>query len=358
MKERVVVNKGSALIIDDDRIQGEYLKHMLKDSGLYPVLVDDPEDFIAELKEEEYDIIFIDYLMPKANGLSVYNSIKSELGGRITAPVILLDNDITESFGREVFSTGFTNYLEKPVDRQELDAVLYLYLPPERVTLKRERQYLHERDENNEDLSVSAEPEVTIPDFLYKVDGMDVSEGLKNCGSAESFLSAVELFYNSIEKKSGEIEEFYKERDIKNYTIWVHALKSSARIVGIGKLSKMALSMEEAGNAEELEKIDDGTGELLKEYRSYLDKLKMISQDSEAGQSLPPVPPEVLADAYDSLSGFIDAMDYDLAEMVLSSMKEYSLPEDDAKRFKSLGEKLLDLDWDGMKALLAEKTAG
>ena len=346
MKERVVVNKGSALIIDDDRIQGEYLKHMLKDSGLYPVLVEDPEDFIAELKENDYDIIFIDYLMPKANGLSVFNSIKSELGGRITAPVILLDNDITESFGREVFSTGFTNYLEKPVDRQELDAVLYLYLPPEQVTLKRERQRLHERDENNEEQAVSAEPEVVIPDFLYEVEGMDVAEGLKNCGSAESFLSAVELFYNSIEKKSGEIEEFYKENDIKNYTIWVHALKSSARIVGIGHLSKMALAMEEAGNAGDGQRID------------YLDKLKMISQDWNAGQDLPPVPPEVLADAYDSLSGFIDAMDYDLAEMVLSSMKEYSLPEDDAKRFKSLGEKLLDLDWDGMKALLAEKTAG
>lgn len=354
MKERVVVNKGSALIIDDDRIQGEYLKHMLKDSGLYPVLVDDPEDFIAELKEEEYDIIFIDYLMPKANGLSVYNSIKSELGGRITAPVILLDNDITESFGREVFSTGFTNYLEKPVDRQELDAVLYLYLPPERVTLKRERQYLHERDENNEDLSVSAEPEAAIPEWMYEVDGMDVSEGLKNCGSTDSFISALELFYNSIVKKSGEIEEFYEQGDIKNYTIWVHALKSSARIVGIGHLSKMALAMEEAGNAEDRQKIAGGTGELLKEYRSYLDKLKMISQDREAGQDLPPVPPEVLADAYDSLSGFIDAMDYDLAEMVLSSMKEYLLPESDAKRFKSLGEKLLDLDWDGMKALLAQ----
>ena len=352
MKERVVVNKGSALIIDDDRIQGEYLKHMLKDSGLYPVLVEDPEDFIAELKEDDYDIIFIDYLMPKANGLSVFNSIKSELGGRITAPVILLDNDITESFGREIFSTGFTNYLEKPVDRQELDAVLYLYLPPEQVTLKRERQRLHERDENNEEQAVSAEPEVVIPDFLYEVEGMDVAEGLKNCGSAESFLSAVELFYNSIEKKSGEIEEFYKENDIKNYTIWVHALKSSARIVGIGHLSKMALAMEEAGNAGDGQRIDEGTGNLLKE--SYLDKLKMISQDWNAGQDLPPVPPEVLADAYDSLSGFIDAMDYDLSEMVLTSMKEYSLPEADAKRFKSLGEKLLDLDWDGMKALLAD----
>ena len=336
MKERVVVNKGSALIIDDDRIQGEYLKHMLKDSGLYPVLVEDPEDFIAELKENDYDIIFIDYLMPKANGLSVFNSIKSELGGRITAPVILLDNDI------------------KPVDRQELDAVLYLYLPPEQVTLKRERQRLHERDENNEEQAVSAEPEVVIPDFLYEVEGMDVAEGLKNCGSAESFLSAVELFYNSIEKKSGEIEEFYKENDIKNYTIWVHALKSSARIVGIGHLSKMALAMEEAGNAGDGQRIDEGTGNLLKEYRSYLDKLKMISQDWNAGQDLPPVPPEVLADAYDSLSGFIDAMDYDLSEMVLTSMKEYSLPEADAKRFKSLGEKLLDLDWDGMKALLAD----
>ena len=354
MKERVVVNGASALILDDDRIQAEYLSHMLKSSGLFPVAVEDPDDFVAELKENSYDIIFIDYLMPKANGLSVYNSLRGELGGRVNAPVILLDNDITESFGREIFTTGFTNYLEKPVDRQELDAALYLYLPQEKVTLKREHTVLHGRDENNMDPGadeVSSTAEVQVPGWLYEVPGMDVSAGLKNCGGAESFLSAVELFFNSIEKKSGEIEGFWKGGDIENYTIWVHALKSSARIIGIDHLSKAALAMEEAGNAKDTQAIDTATDDLLKEYRSYLDKLSPLSEDNKVGQK-PEVEQSVLADAYDSLSGFIDAMDYDLAEMVLNSMKEYTLPEEDEKRFREMGQKLLDLDWDGMKTLL------
>lgn len=357
MKERVEAKGASALILDDDRIQAEYLSHMLKDSGLFPVAVEDPDDFVTEIKENSYDIIFIDYLMPKSNGMAVFNTIKGELGGRVTAPVILLDNDITESFGREIFSTGFTNYLEKPVDRQELDAALYLYLPPEKVTLKREHTKVHERDENNQNAPGADETagtvETEVPDFLYEVPGMDVSVGVKNCGGVESFLSAVELFYNSIEKKSGEIEAFYKDNDVENYTIWVHALKSSARIVGIDHLSKMALSMEEAGNAKDWQKIDDGTGDLLKEYRSYLDKLSPLSEDNSAGKK-PPVESAMLADAYDSLSGFIDAMDYDLAEMVLSSMKEYALPAEDEKRFREMGQKLVDLDWDGMKNLLPE----
>lgn len=356
MKEKVEVVKSSALILDDDPVQGAYLKRLLERDGLYTVLVDDPDVFQSELNESDYDIVFIDYLMPTANGISVFQNISAAGGKPLTAPAILLDNDITDSFGREIFSTGFTNYLEKPVDMEQLDAVLYLYLPRDRVKLKRQRHLLHERKDTEQEGN-PAEPEPVVPDWLYTAKGLSVKDGLRNCGSVDSFLSAVRLFYGSIEKKAREIEEFQQGGDLENYTIWVHALKSSARIIGISHLSEEALQMEKAGSAGNREAIDRVTPDLIREYRSYLDILHPISEDNRA-DALPPVDADVLQDAYDSLSGFVDAMDYDLVEMVLNSMKEYSLPDEDEKRMKALGEKLLDLDWDGMKAVIAEEEDG
>ena len=356
MKGRVVLKNVSALIIDDDEIQGNYLKHSLESFGAVAVLVFDPDEFLSVLKEDEFDIVFIDYMMPKANGLSIFHSVLSEFGGSFNTPTLLMDNDFTESFGKEIFRTGYTNYLEKPVSKDSLSAALYLYLPKEKFVLQRERQHLHER--SGKEMKAPVIPETQayeeegVPAFLYEVEGMDVREGLKNCGSPESFVSAVKLFHGSIKKKADEIQGFFENEDINNYTIWVHALKSSARIIGIAELSEKARRMEEAGNKGDIEAIKETTPGLLSDYRSYLDILSRISEDKEDGDGLPDIPSDVLNDAYESLRSFSDEMDIDLCEMVLKSIKEYKLPKEDEERMKKLGEMLLELDWEGMKKIL------
>lgn len=358
MKGRVVLKNVSALIIDDDEIQGNYLKHSLEAIGAAAVLVFDPDEFLSVLKEDDFDIVFIDYMMPKANGLSIFHSVLSEFGGSFNTPTLLMDNDFTESFGKEIFRTGYTNYLEKPVSKDSLSAALYLYLPKEKFVLQRERQHLHERGASEVKVPVVPESPVYedegVPAFLYEVEGMDVKEGLKNCGSAESFVSAVKLFHGSIKKKADEIEGFFNNQDINNYTIWVHALKSSARIIGIAELSEKARLMEEAGNKGDLSAINEATPGLLSDYRSYLDILSRISEDKDEDKDnkLPEIPPDVLDDAYESLRSFSDEMDIDLCEMVLKSIKEYTLPKEDEERMKKLYEMLLELDWDGMKKIL------
>ena len=356
MKGRVVLKNVSALIIDDDEVQGNYLKHSLEVFGAAAVLVFDPDEFISELKEDEFDIVFIDYMMPKANGLSIFHSVLSEFGGSFNTPTLIMDNDFTESFGKEIFRTGFTNYLEKPVSKDSLSAALYLYLPKEKFVLQRERQHLHERGEKETRVPIISEPQAYedegVPAFLYEVEGMDVKEGLKNCGSAESFVSAVKLFHGSIKKKADEIQNFFEKEDINNYTIWVHALKSSARIIGIADLSEQARLMEEAGNKGDVEAIKNETPRLLSDYRSYLDILSRISEDKDDEDKLPEIPEDMLLDAYESLRSFADEMDVDLCEMVLKSIKEYTLPKEDEERMKKISEMLLELDWEGMKNIL------
>ncbi len=44
--------------------------------------------------------------------------------------------------------------------------------------------------------------------------------------------------------------------------------------------------------------------------------------------------------------------DYDLAEMVLGSLKEYRLPADDDIKIKEIEKKLYALDWDGIREIL------
>jgi HPt (histidine-containing phosphotransfer) domain-containing protein len=158
-------------------------------------------------------------------------------------------------------------------------------------------------------------------------------------------------FYASIDAKADEIESYYDLGDIRNYTIKVHALKSSARIIGATELSAEARALEDAGNEENIEYIKEHTAALLSGYRSYKEILKPIEGSSD---DLPDIPKDMLADAYAGLSEFAQAMDYELARMVIDSVKEYRLPEEDEKRFKRLQTCLSQMDWDGIKAIANE----
>ena len=58
--------------------------------------------------------------------------------------------------------------------------------------------------------------------------------------------------------------------------------------------------------------------------------------------------------AYAGMAEFADAGDYELARMVLQSMKEYKLSAVDRNRFDRIQEKLSEMDWEGIRSILKE----
>ena len=84
---------------------------------------------------------------------------------------------------------------------------------------------------------------------------------------------ALEIYRDGIDKKSAEIEKFYNEGNIKNFTVKAHALKSSSRTVGLHVLSEKARLLEEAGKNEDRTYIDAHLQEVLDMYRSYKEVL-------------------------------------------------------------------------------------
>ncbi|MBQ9631797.1 MAG: DegV family EDD domain-containing protein, partial [Lachnospiraceae bacterium] len=123
-------------------------------------------------------------------------------------------------------------------------------------------------DENSDALGLKNTPEYRrltemkkingLPDWLSSSEALFAEDGVRYCGSPEDYLEALSIFNRTIEERADEIEQYFNEKDYKNYTIKVHALKSSARIIGAREISAMAAELEEAGN-----KLVDtlGTGE-------------------------------------------------------------------------------------------------
>ena len=198
-------------------------------------------------------------------------------------------------------------------------------------------------EESSEDTSESA--------WYATIPGIDADVAIKNSGSEEAFLSVVKIYYDTYSAKSTEIQGYYDAQDWENYTIKVHALKSSSRLIGATDLGNAAESLETAGKSADIDYITAHHDNMMKAYREIHDAL---ASELGAAQDLPDIPADMLADAYAGLGEFAEAKDYELARMVMDSLKEYRLPDADADRFKRISDKLSQMDWDGIKEVLGE----
>ncbi|MBR6308805.1 MAG: Hpt domain-containing protein, partial [Lachnospiraceae bacterium] len=161
-------------------------------------------------------------------------------------------------------------------------------------------------------------------DRLKKIAILSVDDGIKNSGSVDIYKKAVSDFCDSGKAKADDIEMHFEKEDLRNYTIEVHALKSSARIVGAMKLSKLAEALEEAGNAEDLVRIRNATGELLRLYRELVQEIDAASGNAD---DKPSIDEDSLRDAFKSLREFTEVFDFDSVDFVMNELKKYSLPE-------------------------------
>ena len=305
----------------------------------------------SRLRSADFDMIAVDTLLSDIKAYELAKDIKNA-----GVPMIAIgrqgDWEKTDLKGN-----GFENLIEKPVRFKMLLAALLLYLPENK---KKEIRLLDTVRRIAEE--EAAKGDVDIKAKLKLIDRKDYTSGIEYCGGEEEFLSALKIFYSTIRAKSDEIRGAFDNKDWKLYVIKVHALKSSARIVGMRSLSDMAKDLEEAGNEKNYSFINNFTGELLKTYDGFEEKLRPIFSDGqesgENGEAIEddrePASESTLKDAYSSIYEFCDGMDYDLVNMVLKSLDEYRLSDNDSRLVSNIKIKLEAFDWDGIKALISE----
>lgn len=91
------------------------------------------------------------------------------------------------------------------------------------------------------------------------------SSGLKHCRNARVYLEAVRTFLDTAENNIADIERYHRENDMRSFTVKIHALKSTSRIIGAEELGAFAEMLEKAGNDNDIEVIEKNADKLIKE---------------------------------------------------------------------------------------------
>lgn len=184
---------------------------------------------------------------------------------------------------------------------------------------------------------------------------ISIKSGLDFCGSNVALLKFLNSFLDSIDSKADEIKKALRDEDIGFYTIKVHGLKSTSRIIGAFELSDMAKSLEKAGEAGDIEFIKNKTNELIDLLISYKYKLSSIDYDNEDKGPKPEITDEILGDAYNALLEVTPMNDYDAVETVLDELNKYKLPPEERVLFFKLKECLELMNWEKLERLVRKR---
>lgn len=115
------------LIVDDNRLNLKVTSRLLEPFEVETVLIESGQECIELVKEQNnFDLILLDQMMPGLDGTSTLNKLKEI--ENFDTPVIVLTADAMEGQKEKYLSSGFNDYISKPIDKGELSRVLKKFL--------------------------------------------------------------------------------------------------------------------------------------------------------------------------------------------------------------------------------------
>lgn len=130
-KRKFPPHTGSILIVDDSPVNLEMTRSVLETYLLNVDMADSGEKAVELVQKNEYDLVFMDQMMPGMNGTETLSCIR-KLGGRYkNLPVIALTAAVNIGIREELLHAGFQDYLVKPLEVLEVNRILDTYVNPE-----------------------------------------------------------------------------------------------------------------------------------------------------------------------------------------------------------------------------------
>ena len=140
-RENFTAPEANILVVDDVPLNLVLVQKLMKNSKMNIDTAGGGLEALDKIRENDYDIVFLDHLMPEMDGIETLKKGIEEgiLDPKVLPVVALTANAI--SGAREMFlSEGFTDYLSKPIVIKDFLALLIKYLPDEKIILNEDTE--------------------------------------------------------------------------------------------------------------------------------------------------------------------------------------------------------------------------
>ena len=117
------------LVVDDTPVNLVVAKGMLKETQAQIDTAESGEECLDFMRDNNYDIIFLDHKMPGLDGIETLNKAKDIYGDSLHSKFIALTANSGTGLRDEYIALGFDDYLPKPMKNDAIKKILAKYLP-------------------------------------------------------------------------------------------------------------------------------------------------------------------------------------------------------------------------------------
>lgn len=257
------------LIVDDNNVNILVAVGLLKPFMMNIDTVTGGEAAVHAVEENDYDVVFMDHMMPDVDGIEATRRIRNLPDPKYKRlPIIALTANALSGVSDIFVKAGMNDFVAKPIEMRDISSKLRKWLPASKIQEK--------ANENDNVPIINSAEKIKI--MSLPVGLIDTKIGVSFIGNDYSMYADVLFEFAKQEIENARLfNDYLSKGDIYNYTIKVHALKSAARNIGAIKLSEKAAELEKAGKEENISFISKENGSLLDMYHDTVLSLSDIA---------------------------------------------------------------------------------
>jgi len=276
-----------------------------------------------------YDIIFMDHMMPRMDGIEAAKLIRS-LG--YTKPIVALTANALAGQAEMFLSSGFDDFISKPIDIRQLNSVLNKLIRD-----KQSSEVIDQARQQKNSLYASGKHRIAIDSQLSEVFIRDAEKAMNNL------------------KIIGE-NGCRRGDDLPAFIINIHAMKSALANVGKDSLSLEASKLEQAGREQNINLILSKLPPFVESLGKVIEELKPAEGDAsnEEDESLNSADEQFLHDKLKAIEAACASFDKKAAKKALAELKERKWPRLIREKLSAIGEHLLHSEFEEAAAITRE----
>lgn len=180
------------------------------------------------------------------------------------------------------------------------------------------------------------------------IPGIDVEKAIINTGSEELFLELLDDVYKLMDDKCNRVESCLAQNNIQNYTVEVHALKTTCRMIGAMDLGEEFFTLEKLGKENDLEQIEKLTPNVLNSFKALKPYLAPFADTSDAPKQ--EFDKDAISNILYELLEALDDFDLGAAEEAAKKLFTYEYNEALSDQVDTLNKLVSNLDYEEAKA--------
>jgi len=326
---RKLMPYGSVLIVDDLETNLYVSKGLMAPYGLMIDTALSGFEAIEKIEQgKEYDIIFMDHMMPEMDGIEATKIIRERGYSR---PIVALTANAVLGQAEVFLQNGFDDFVSKPIDIRRLDIILNKLIrdkqPPEVIEKERKKREGTSRMFNEKEKE------------LFSVFVRD----------AEKSIAVLEGICKAMHG-----EEDISEDQTKLYVINAHAMKSALANINEGKLSSFAFKLERAGKERDYAVMSELTSIFLDDLRKLVERVTPKEENDVANFDSDP---DFLREKLLLIQISCETYNKKIAKDALTALKQQSWSSSTRTLLNTLSELLLYGDFEKVAAVIKDVVA-